>query len=134
MDFNTSHSYSMKRCSTPTSSLPSPADQRRSIGKLAKHSRCLVATLSGGMWNCFPNHRIVQAWRVVTWPEGVYSIAKFELKSHGSGTRLVFDHIGFPEGLHDHLAEGWESNSWMLLEVFPLKNERFLIRGNKHAT
>ena len=57
-----------------------------------------------------PNHRIVQAWRVVTWPEGVYSIAKFELKPHGSGTQLVFDHIGFPEGLHDHLADGWESN------------------------
>ena len=65
-----------------------------------------------------PNHRIVQAWRVVTWPEGVYSIAKFELKPHGSGTRLVFDHIGFPEGLHDHLAEGWESNYWMLLKKY----------------
>src|SRR4029077_3067870 len=23
-----------------------------------------------------PNQRIIQAWRVVTWPEGVYSIAK----------------------------------------------------------
>jgi activator of HSP90 ATPase len=64
------------------------------------------------------NHRIVQAWRVVTWPEGVYSIAKFELKPHGSGTRLVFDHIGFPEGLHDHLADGWESNYWMLLKKY----------------
>ena len=49
-----------------------------------------------------PNQRIIQAWRVVTWPEGVYSIAKFELKPHRSGTRLVFDHTGFPEGLHDH--------------------------------
>ena len=65
-----------------------------------------------------PNQRIVQAWRVVTWPEGVYSIAKFELKPNGSGTRLVFDHIGFPEGLHDHLAEGWESNYWMLLKKY----------------
>ena len=26
-----------------------------------------------------PNQRIVQAWRVVTWPEGAYSIARFEL-------------------------------------------------------
>ena len=65
-----------------------------------------------------PNQRIIQAWRVVTWPEGVYSIAKFELKPHGSGTRLVFDHTGFPEGLHDHLAEGWESNYWMLLKKY----------------
>lgn len=65
-----------------------------------------------------PNQRIVQAWRVVDWPEGAYSIAKFELKAQGSGTRLVFDHIGFPEGLRDHLAEGWEENYWSLLKKY----------------
>jgi len=65
-----------------------------------------------------PNKRIVQAWRVVDWPEGVYSIARFELKSQGSGTHLIFDHIGFPEGLHDHLAEGWEANYWTLLKKY----------------
>jgi len=63
-----------------------------------------------------PNQRIVQAWRVVTWPEGAYSIARFELKPQESGTRLVIDHIGFPEGLHDHLAAGWEENYWSLLK------------------
>jgi len=65
-----------------------------------------------------PNQRIVQAWRVVTWPEGAYSIARFELKPQGSGTRLVLDHIGFPEGLHDHLAQGWEENYWSLLKKY----------------
>jgi activator of HSP90 ATPase len=65
-----------------------------------------------------PNQRIVQAWRVVTWPEGAYSIARFELKPQGSRTRLVFDHIGFPEGLHDHLAKGWEENYWSLLKKY----------------
>jgi activator of HSP90 ATPase len=65
-----------------------------------------------------PNQRIVQAWRVVTWPEGAYSIAKFDLTSQGSGTHLVFDHIGFPEGLRDHLAEGWEENYWSLLKKY----------------
>jgi activator of HSP90 ATPase len=33
-----------------------------------------------------PNERIVQAWRVVTWPQGAYSIVRFELKPQGSGT------------------------------------------------
>ena len=65
-----------------------------------------------------PNERIVQAWRVVTWPEGVYSIVRFDLKPQGTGTRLVFDHIGFPEGLHDHLAAGWEENYWTLLKKY----------------
>jgi activator of HSP90 ATPase len=62
------------------------------------------------------NERIVQAWRVVTWPEGAYSIVRFELKPQGSGTRLVLDHIGFPAGLRDHLAAGWEENYWSLLK------------------
>jgi activator of HSP90 ATPase len=65
-----------------------------------------------------PNQRIVQAWRVVTWPEGVYSIARFDFKAQGSGTHLVFEHTGFPEGLHDHLAEGWEQNYWTLLKKY----------------
>jgi len=64
------------------------------------------------------NQRIVQVWRVVTWPEGAYSIVRFELKPQGSGTRLVFDHIGFPEGLRDHLAAGWEENYWSLLKKY----------------
>jgi activator of HSP90 ATPase len=65
-----------------------------------------------------PNQRIVQAWRVVTWPEGAYSIVRFELKPQGSGTHVVFDHIGFPEGLRDHLASGWDENYWSLLRKY----------------
>jgi activator of HSP90 ATPase len=65
-----------------------------------------------------PNKRIVQAWRTVDWPEGVYSIAKFELKAQGPGTHLIFDHVGFPERLHDHLAAGWEENYWSLLRKY----------------
>jgi uncharacterized protein YndB with AHSA1/START domain len=56
--------------------------------------------------------RIVQAWRVVDWSPGVYSIVKFELTEQGSGTRIVFDHTGFPEGQAEHLAEGWTGNYW----------------------
>ena len=65
-----------------------------------------------------PNKRIVQAWRTADWPEGVYSIARFELKAQGSGTHLVFDHTGFPKGLRDHLAEGWEGHYWLLLKKY----------------
>jgi activator of HSP90 ATPase len=65
-----------------------------------------------------PNQRIVQGWRVVTWPEGAYSIARFELKTQGAGTHIVFDHIGFPQGLHDHLAQGWEENYWSPLKKY----------------
>jgi len=65
-----------------------------------------------------PNQRIVQAWRVVDWPAGVHSIARFEFTNQGSGTHLVFDHTGFPENLRDHLAEGWQLHYWDLLTKY----------------
>lgn len=65
-----------------------------------------------------PNERIVQAWRVVDWDPGVYSIAKFELTAQGSGTKLVFDHSAFPPGRGQHLADGWRMNYWEPLEKY----------------
>ena len=45
-----------------------------------------------------PNERVIQAWGDTGWGLGVYSIARFELKKQGSGTRVVLDHTGFPGG------------------------------------
>ncbi len=64
------------------------------------------------------NARIVQAWRVVDWKPGMYSIAKFELVEAGAGTRIVFDHTGFPAGQAQHLAEGWSENYWAPLRKY----------------
>jgi activator of HSP90 ATPase len=59
-----------------------------------------------------PNERIVQAWRTGGWAPGVYSIAKFELVEQGSGTKIVFDHTGFPKGEAEVLASGWKAHYW----------------------
>ncbi len=63
-----------------------------------------------------PSERIVQAWRVADWNPGVFSIVKLELTAQGSGTKLVLDHTGFPEGTGQHLAEGWNANYWEPLD------------------
>lgn len=65
-----------------------------------------------------PNERIVQAWRVGSWDAGVYSIAKFVLVEQGAGTKISFDHTGFPKGDGGHLAEGWRVNYWEPLAKF----------------
>jgi len=65
-----------------------------------------------------PNQRIVQAWRPASWPAGVYSIVRFELTAHGSGTRIVFDHTGFPEANREQLSEGWPRNYWEPLRSY----------------
>jgi len=74
--------------------------------------------IEGRILDLVPSQRIVEAWRVVDWPAGVYSIAKFELKPQNSGTHLIFDHIGFPDGLKEHLAEGWQQHYWAALAKY----------------
>ena len=59
-----------------------------------------------------PYELIVQAWRVLSWPRGVYSIARFEFLDQGGSTKLVFDHAAFPKGQAEHLASGWQEHYW----------------------
>jgi activator of HSP90 ATPase len=90
---------------------------------------------AGGAFSCFggvttgrniellPNRRIVQAWRVAIWPEGVYSIVRFELQQQGAATRLVMDHVGFPEEMRAHLNGempdgGWHRQYWEPLKKY----------------
>lgn len=62
--------------------------------------------------------RIVQAWRAGDWPPGLYSIAKFELVAQNSGSKIVFDHTGFPKGDAEGLASGWRTHYWEPLAKF----------------
>lgn len=86
----------------------------------------------GGQFSCFggmitgrnvelqKGNRIVQAWRAGNWPEGMYSIARFELVSDGLGTKITFDHTGFPEDMRPHLEAGWSKMYWEPLKAhFP---------------
>ncbi len=59
-----------------------------------------------------PGKRVVQAWRSKAWPDGVYSIVKFELAPAGKGTKLVFDQAGYPEEAQAMLEGGWHKMYW----------------------
>jgi uncharacterized protein YndB with AHSA1/START domain len=65
-----------------------------------------------------PGKRIVQAWRVKGMPDGVYSIARFELKKTRGGTRLVFDQTGLPPEHVGHLSSGWKARYWTPLKAY----------------
>jgi activator of HSP90 ATPase len=84
--------------------------------------RSEIDPVPGGAFNIFndrivgrnlelvKNQGIVQAWREPAWDDGVYSIVRFDIKTQGSGTRLVFDHWGFPEAGRPHLIIGWKEH------------------------
>jgi len=72
--------------------------------------------ITGRQVELVPNERIVQAWRTGGWDPGIYSIAKFELVEQDSGTKIIFDHTGFPQGEAAVLASGWKAHYWEPLE------------------
>jgi activator of HSP90 ATPase len=70
-----------------------------------------------------PNERIVQVWRPLSWKPGEYSIVRFDLTEQDSGTKIVFEHKGFPAGQAEHLAAGWKANYWEPLEKYLLTQQ-----------
>jgi uncharacterized protein YndB with AHSA1/START domain len=64
-----------------------------------------------------PGKRVVQAWRSKAWPEGVYSIVRFELTPEGNGTKLVFDQAGYPAEAHTMLEGGWGMMYWQPMKA-----------------
>src|SRR5207248_1656316 len=64
---------------------------------------CFGGMISGRMIELVPGKRLVQAWRAGNWPEGVYSIVRFELAGDGPATRLVLDQNGHPADAEPHL-------------------------------
>jgi uncharacterized protein YndB with AHSA1/START domain len=73
---------------------------------------CFGGMILGRNVECVPGERVVQAWRVKLWEPGAYSMVRFELRPEGTGTRVVLDHAGFPEGQAEHLDKGWYANYW----------------------
>ena len=95
------------------------ADKPTAISSEAGGSFALFGGyITGRHIELVPNERIVQAWRAGSWAPGVYSVARFALTENGSGTRLVFDHTGFPKGTAEHLAAGWKAHYWEPLAKF----------------
>jgi uncharacterized protein YndB with AHSA1/START domain len=112
-----------------------PAKVYRALMDSAEHARFTgapaeISADAGGTFSAYggkvlgrnvelvPNTRIVQAWRPADWPEGVYSIARFELRSEGGKTRLVFEQDGIPQEAVQHLDGGWTRMYWEPLRKY----------------
>jgi activator of HSP90 ATPase len=63
------------------------------------------------------DRRIVQAWRVADWPDGVYSLVRIELDSDGDKTRVTLDQDGHPADAEPHLDGGWHKMYWEPLKA-----------------
>jgi activator of HSP90 ATPase len=82
---------------------------------------CFDGVITGRNIELVPYRRIVQAWRVRLWPEGLYSIVTFELHAQGSGTRLTVEHKGFPDEMRAQLNGELPDGGWNRRYLDPLK-------------
>ncbi len=62
-----------------------------------------------------PGRKIVQAWRVSAWDEGVYTLLRITLEADGTTTKVTLDQTGCPEDMTEHLAAGWNQRYWQPL-------------------
>jgi activator of HSP90 ATPase len=74
--------------------------------------------ISGRNVELIPGKRIVQAWRASEWPDGIYSILRFEFKPKGKGTRMIVDHLGVPDKFRDGVDEGWYEFYWNPMKAY----------------
>ncbi len=113
----------------------SPERVYKALMTAAEHSAftgapAQISQDAGGVFSCYDgqvvgrnidiveNKRIVQAWRVAAWDEGVYSIVRIELQKQGDETKLVLDHLGFDAAQQEHLDGGWHARYWEKLAKY----------------
>ena len=88
-------------------------------GSAAKISRAVGGEYSaydgyitGRNLELVPDKKIIQSWRAVDWPEGLFSTVTFLLLPIPEGTRLNFTHTGVPDGTEAEFTQGWIDNYW----------------------
>lgn len=79
---------------------------------------CSDESITGRNVQLVENERIVQAWRLSDWEDGVYSIVRFELAKAKKGTLLVLDHTGIPESERAGIESGWEDFYWAPMRAY----------------
>ncbi len=79
---------------------------------------CFGGQITGRHIELIPGERIVQAWRVKAWPDGVYSEVRFDLSESGGATTLELTHTGYPDDAAEHLEPGWHKMYWEPLKAY----------------
>ena len=79
---------------------------------------CFGGQITGRHIELIPDERIVQAWRVKAWPEGVFSEVRFDLSASGDATTLELTQTGYPDDAAEHLEPGWHKMYWEPLKAY----------------
>lgn len=59
-----------------------------------------------------PNQKIVQRWRVKSWPAAHFSTVTFQFDEKDDCTVLNYTQTGVPDSEYEKTKEGWVINYW----------------------
>lgn len=106
-----------KKCSAVTG-------KKAVIGKTAGSQFSVYGgQASGIIVELVPGKRIVKAWRGHSFPEGIYSMATFNLKpSADGGTQLILVHRGVPKEMIPSIESGWRKDNWDPIKKYLERN------------
>lgn len=68
--------------------------------------------VNGQFVELVPNKKIVQKWRLKTWPESHYSEVTIEFEAKGDSTMLNLTQKHVPEKEYDSTQDGWNRHYW----------------------
>ena len=67
-----------------------------------------------------PGKRVVQAWRTKEFPDGIFSMATFQLvRTKDGGTDLTLIHRGVPKELIPAVERDWRECYWEKIRALP---------------
>ncbi|XP_062616577.1 activator of 90 kDa heat shock protein ATPase homolog 1-like [Saccostrea cucullata] len=72
----------------------------------------LHGNITGDFVELIPNQKIVQHWRVKSWPDAHYSTVTFEFDEKDDCTVLNYTQTGVPDTEYEKTKEGWAINYW----------------------
>ena len=80
--------------------------------------------VSGINVDLVPGRRIVQAWRLKRFPEGIFSMAAVTLTpTADGGTELVLTHRGVPKDFIPETETAWREQNWSKIKAYPAERE-----------
>ncbi|KAH8549108.1 activator of Hsp90 ATPase [Umbelopsis sp. PMI_123] len=68
--------------------------------------------VSGEILECVPDKKIVQKWRLSTWPESHYSQVTFTFDQASDSTKLIVKQTGVPIGEEEITRRNWTGYYW----------------------
>ncbi|XP_046337299.2 activator of 90 kDa heat shock protein ATPase homolog 1-like [Haliotis rufescens] len=75
--------------------------------------------VTGEFVDLVPEKKIVQKWRIKSWPTEHYSFVTIELEEQDSTTVLRLTQQGVPDSEYDNTLQGWKTHYWQRMnQVF----------------